>query len=77
MALAGRGIDLSHAWALISGNPARAAGLGDRGAVGEGLRADLVLVDPERPRAVATIVDGRIGYLTAEGAARLSLAMQG
>jgi alpha-D-ribose 1-methylphosphonate 5-triphosphate diphosphatase len=77
MALAGRGVlDLPHAWELISGNPARAAGLADRGAVEEGLRADLVLVDPEWPRVVATIVGGHIGYLTAEGAARLSLTTQ-
>jgi alpha-D-ribose 1-methylphosphonate 5-triphosphate diphosphatase len=75
MALAANGaFDLTVAWNLISGNPARAAGLADRGAVEEGLRADLVLVDPARPQVIATIVGGHIGYLTAEGAARLSLA---
>jgi alpha-D-ribose 1-methylphosphonate 5-triphosphate diphosphatase len=73
--LAGRGvIDLSYAWALISANPAAAAGLVDRGAIAEGLRADLVLVDPNVPRVVATIAAGRIAYLAAEGAARLSAA---
>ena len=40
----------------------------------EGLRADVVLVDPAVPRVVATIAGGRIAYVTAEGAARLSLA---
>ena len=49
MVLAGRGVlDLPRAWALISTNPAAAAGLADRGAIAEGLRADVVLVDPAR-----------------------------
>jgi alpha-D-ribose 1-methylphosphonate 5-triphosphate diphosphatase len=74
--LAGRGVlDLSRAWGLISANPAAATGLVDRGEIAEGLRADLVLVDPAVPRIVATIVGGRIAYLTAEGARRLSPAM--
>ena len=75
MALAGHGVlDFPTAWGLVSGNPARAAGLDDRGAIEVGLRADLVLVDPARPQVIATIVAGRIGYLSADGAARLSLA---
>lgn len=70
--LAGRGVlDLSHAWALISANPAAAAGLKDRGAIAEGMRADLVLVDPAQPRVVATIAAGRLAHVTVEGAARL------
>jgi alpha-D-ribose 1-methylphosphonate 5-triphosphate diphosphatase len=74
--LAGRGVlDLPRAWALISTNPASAAGLSDRGAIAEGLRADIVLVDPAVPRVVATIVGGRISYVTAQGAARLSPAL--
>lgn len=71
--LAGRGVlDLPRAWALISANPAAAAGLSDRGSIAEGLRADIVLVDPTVPRVVATIAKGHIAHLTAEGAARLS-----
>jgi alpha-D-ribose 1-methylphosphonate 5-triphosphate diphosphatase len=70
--LAGRGVlDLPRAWALISANPAAAAGFTDRGSITEGARADLVLVDPLRQRAVATIAGGRIAHLTAEAAARL------
>jgi alpha-D-ribose 1-methylphosphonate 5-triphosphate diphosphatase len=70
--LAGRGVlDLPRAWALISANPAAAAGLTDRGSIAEGARADLVLVDPARQRVIATIAGGRIAHLTAEGAARL------
>jgi alpha-D-ribose 1-methylphosphonate 5-triphosphate diphosphatase len=71
-ALAGRGVlDLAGAWALISENPARAAGLTDRGIIAEGKRADLLLVDPKGSRSVATIVGGRVGFLTAEGSGRL------
>jgi len=73
----GRGVlDLRRAWGLISANPAAATGLTDRGAIAEGLRADLVLVDPNASRVVATIVAGRLGYLAAEGAARLSRSMR-
>jgi len=72
--LAGRGVfDLPRAWQLISTNPAAAAGLSDRGAIAEGMRADVVVVDPTVPRVVATIAGGKIGYLAAEGARRLSL----
>jgi alpha-D-ribose 1-methylphosphonate 5-triphosphate diphosphatase len=71
--LAERGVlDLPNAWALISANPAAAAGLSDRGSIEIGKRADLVIVDPVVPRVVATIVQGRIAFLTAEGAGRLS-----
>jgi alpha-D-ribose 1-methylphosphonate 5-triphosphate diphosphatase len=70
--LAGRGVlDVPRAWALISANPAAAAGLTDRGSIAEGARADLVLVDPVQPRVIATIAGGRLAHLTAEGSARL------
>jgi alpha-D-ribose 1-methylphosphonate 5-triphosphate diphosphatase len=70
--LAARGVlDLGRAWALISANPARAAGLEDRGAIEPGRRADLVVVDPAGPSTVATIAAGRIAHLSAAGAARL------
>lgn len=71
--LAQRGVfDLPRAWALISANPAAAARLTDRGAIDDGMRADIVLVDPSVPRVVATIANGRIAHMTAAGAARLS-----
>ena len=70
--LAGRGVfDLARAWALISANPAAAAGLTDRGTIEPGKRADLVIVDPSTPRVVATIAQGRIAHLSPGGAARL------
>lgn len=74
--LAGRGtLDLARSWALVSANPARAAGLADRGEIAEGRRADLLLVDPgdaaRGPRLVATLAGGQIGWIGAEGFARL------
>jgi len=75
--LADRGVfDLARAWALISENPARAAGLADRGRVAEGLRADFVLVDPRHERIVATITQGEIAWVAsgfANGARRRPL----
>ena len=53
---------LPMAWRLISENPARAAGLRDRGAIAAGKRADFILVDdsdPLLPRVAATFVAGR------------------
>ena len=73
--LSGRGaLDLSRSWALISANPAAATGLTDRGTIGEGMRADIVLVDPQSIRVVATVAAGRIAHLTADCAPRLSAA---
>jgi alpha-D-ribose 1-methylphosphonate 5-triphosphate diphosphatase len=70
--LVGRGVlDLPQAWSLISTNPARAAGLSDRGVVSVTKRADLVVLDPGIPQVVATIADGRAGFLTQTGAMRL------
>jgi alpha-D-ribose 1-methylphosphonate 5-triphosphate diphosphatase len=60
-------LQLPAAWDLVSATPARAAGLADRGMIGPGNRADLILVDDEmarRPRIVAVIVAGRIVHLT-------------
>lgn len=74
-ALAARdALPFAEAWALVSRNPASAAGLSDRGRIAEGLRADLVLVEPAAPggpRVVATIAAGRLAHLTPEPAARL------
>jgi alpha-D-ribose 1-methylphosphonate 5-triphosphate diphosphatase len=73
--LAERGVlDLPRSWGLISGNPAMAAGLTDRDGIAPGKRADIVLVDSTAPRVVATIANGKIAHLTAEGAARLHMA---
>jgi alpha-D-ribose 1-methylphosphonate 5-triphosphate diphosphatase len=72
--LADRGVqDLARSWRLISDNPARAGGLTDRGVIEAGKRADLVVVDPATSRSVATIVGGRVAYVTAEGSGRLAV----
>jgi alpha-D-ribose 1-methylphosphonate 5-triphosphate diphosphatase len=74
-ALAARGAcTLVEAWAIVSANPAAAAGLADRGRIDQGLRADLVLLDdaaPAGPEVVASLVGGRIAWLSGSGAARL------
>jgi alpha-D-ribose 1-methylphosphonate 5-triphosphate diphosphatase len=70
--MAGRGVlDLPASWALVSANPAAAAGLADRGRISPGLRGDLVLVDPERRAPVATFCEGRLAWLAAGAGARL------
>jgi alpha-D-ribose 1-methylphosphonate 5-triphosphate diphosphatase len=59
-------LPLAKAWNLISGTPARAAGLSDRGILTEGCRADIILVDdevPMRPRIVAVIAGGKLVHL--------------
>ena len=72
--LAGRGVlDFAASWALVSANPAAAAGLADRGVLAPARRADVLLVAQEAgvPRLVATISGGELAYLSADGAARL------
>jgi alpha-D-ribose 1-methylphosphonate 5-triphosphate diphosphatase len=57
---------IERAWALVSEIPAAAVGLTDRGVIATRRRADLILVEAAagRPRVIATIVAGRIVYLT-------------
>ncbi len=67
--------DLARAWAMISTNPARVLGLTDRGRIDAGLRADLVVVNPETRQIEATIAGGRLAYLSGAAALRfLNLA---
>lgn len=57
--------DLPAAWHLVSRNPARAAGLRDRGVLMPGMRADAILVDdsdPGLPRVCAAIVNGELRH---------------
>jgi alpha-D-ribose 1-methylphosphonate 5-triphosphate diphosphatase len=63
-------LPLAKAWELVSGTPARAMNLPDRGNIASGKRADLILVDatvPGRPRVAAVLVAGHIVYLTEPG----------
>lgn len=64
--LAERRAPIEAVWALISANPAEALGLGDRGEIAVGKRADLVVVDwPEgaTPAIRATLSGGRFATL--------------
>ncbi len=57
--------DLAAAWALISSNPADAAGLTDRGRLAVDQRADILLVETltnRPPRAAASLVAGKTAY---------------
>ncbi len=72
--LAGRGVlSLAQAWALVSANPAAAAGLGDRGRNAPGLRGDVLAVEDRGgvPHLVAAFAEGRIAWMGPEGQARL------
>jgi len=60
-------LPLEQAWRLVSANPARAAGLSDRGSLATGQIADAILVDdsvPGLPRVCATVVGGVLRYAT-------------
>jgi alpha-D-ribose 1-methylphosphonate 5-triphosphate diphosphatase len=59
-------VPLAQAWRLVSGAPAHAVGLDNRGSITRGKRADLILVDASidrRPRIVAVFVAGRIVHM--------------
>ncbi|HMK79208.1 MAG TPA: amidohydrolase family protein, partial [Xanthobacteraceae bacterium] len=61
---------LEQAWRLVSEEPARAAGLTDRGRIARALRADIVMVDARvaaLPQVVGVVAAGRLVYL-ADGA---------
>lgn len=57
-----RVLPLERAWDLVSANPARAAGLHDRGEIAEGLRADLIVLGPREGQVVATVCGGRVAW---------------
>ncbi len=70
--LAARGtLTLAQAWALVSAHPAQAGNLSDRGVIAEGMRGDIVVVDPTDRQPVAVFAAGRLAWLSAKGAARL------
>jgi alpha-D-ribose 1-methylphosphonate 5-triphosphate diphosphatase len=63
-------VSFAEAWSLVSGAPACAVKLADRGRIAPGLRGDILLVDATvagRPRIVAVLVAGKLVYLTEPG----------
>lgn len=63
-------LDMVQAWGLVSSGPAAALGLDDRGALRPGLRADVVVLDARTMRVAATIVGGRVSYMSGQIAER-------
>jgi alpha-D-ribose 1-methylphosphonate 5-triphosphate diphosphatase len=60
-------LPLPRAWDLVARNPARAAGLDDRGSLAAGQVADMILVDDSVagvPRVCAAIVGGALRHAT-------------
>lgn len=52
------GMPPQQAWPLVCGNAARAVGLEDRGRLEDGLRADVIVVDPVARRVRAVWING-------------------
>ncbi|WP_425072330.1 alpha-D-ribose 1-methylphosphonate 5-triphosphate diphosphatase [Sagittula sp. S175] len=63
-------LDEAAAWALVSSGPARLLGLTDRGTLDLGQRADLLVVERESHRIVATIAGGQVAWMTGPVAER-------
>ena len=63
-------LDMAGAWGLISAGPARLLGLGDRGTLTPGMRADLVVLDAETRDVCATFSGGQVTSLRGEVATR-------
>ncbi|MFY0621739.1 MAG: alpha-D-ribose 1-methylphosphonate 5-triphosphate diphosphatase [Pelagimonas sp.] len=63
-------LDDCAAWRLVSAGPARGLGLEDRGVLEAGRRADLVVMEPETRRIVATIASGQVAWMSGAVAAR-------
>ena len=66
---AGR-VPLGHAWALISSAPAGIMRLSDRGALVEGTRADLAILETATLSVAATVAKGRLVHADPEVLAR-------
>ena len=55
-------LNMEDAWNLVSGSPARAAGLDDRGSLAPGKRADIILLPEEKSRPCLVMSGGRTVY---------------
>lgn len=63
-------MELRDAWGLVSSGPAAVLGLEDRGVLEVGKRADITVLERESLRVAATLVQGRVSYMSGEAAAR-------
>ncbi|WGW04239.1 alpha-D-ribose 1-methylphosphonate 5-triphosphate diphosphatase [Tropicibacter oceani] len=63
-------LDEVAAWGLVSAGPAQLLGLEDRGALVPGKRADLVVMEPESRRIVATLAGGQVAWMSGAVAGR-------
>lgn len=57
-------MELKDAWGLVSSGPAGVLGLNDRGVLETGKRADMVVLERDSLRVAATLVQGRVSYMT-------------
>jgi alpha-D-ribose 1-methylphosphonate 5-triphosphate diphosphatase len=64
-------LPFARAWEMVSTQPAKIMGLHDRGRLEHGLRADLVVMNPQTHAVEATIAGGRLAYAHGEVARRL------
>lgn len=62
--------DFPTAWSMVSSGPAALLGLTDRGTLAPGNRADLIVLEPDTRRVVATIAGGTVAHLTGPVAER-------
>lgn len=63
-------LDEADAWHLVSAGPAQLLGLQDRGRLAPGCRADLVVMEPQTRRIVATLAGGRVAWMSGDVAQR-------
>lgn len=68
-------MDLPSAWGMISTRPAEILRLPDRGVIDFGKRADLTIINAGTREIEATIVRGRLAYMSGEIGARLVSAL--
>lgn len=62
--------DLQSAWRMVSAGPAQMLGLTDRGDLELGKRADLIVLNPQTRRVVATFAAGKVAHLSGPVAER-------
>lgn len=67
----GTGPELARVWQMVSTRPAQILGLGDRGRLTPGARADLTILDETSGQVAASFVGGGLSFLAGAFADRL------